>query len=179
MDADALLAAVQRTVPEAVAVAAGPGRYLLVPAAAVDGLMLRLRDETELAFASLMDLTGWDLLGMPGAEPGIAVGWWLESPRHRHQVAIRVQLPREAPAVASVAALWPVAGWWEREVYDLLGVHFSGHPDLRRLLLPEDWEGHPLRKDYAYPVAYRGVAHARDGQRFAAPPAAKPKPGGA
>ncbi|MFM2091990.1 MAG: hypothetical protein RLZZ127_2479 [Planctomycetota bacterium] len=177
MDAEALVAAVQALVPEAVAVAAGPGRHLRIPAAAVPALMPRLRDDPALAFDHLMDLTGWDLLGLAGHDPGIAVGWWLESLRHGHQLALRVHLPREDAVVASVAGCWPVAGWWEREVFDLLGVRFAGHPDLRRLLLPADWVGHPLRKDYAYPVTYGGVAHARDGQRFAAPPAAKPKAG--
>ena len=68
----------------------------------------------------------------------------------KEELLLKVKLPRESPEVPSVAALWPTANWLERETYDLFGIHFQGHPDLRRILLPDDWEGHPLRKDYEY-----------------------------
>ncbi len=64
------------------------------------------------------------------------------------QLTLRVEVPREEPVVPSAVAVWPAANWQEREVYDLFGIRFSGHPDLRRILLPEDWMGFPLRKDY-------------------------------
>src|SRR5262245_1380720 len=67
---------------------------------------------------------------------------------HRHTFAVKVFCPRESPSIPSVADLWPAADWQEREVYDMLGVDFPGHPDLRRILCADDWEGFPLRKDY-------------------------------
>ena len=76
---------------------------------------------------------------------------------HRHTFAIKVYTPREKPTIASVVDLWPAADWHEREAYDLLGIDFPGHPDLRRILCAEDWEGHPLRKDYQFPREYHGI----------------------
>ena len=70
---------------------------------------------------------------------------------HKHRVAIKVQLDRDNPAIPTVCDLWKNAEWNEREIFDLFGVVFTGHPDLRRLMMPEDWEGHPLRKDYSHP----------------------------
>lgn len=70
---------------------------------------------------------------------------------HQHRLCLKVQLPRTHPQIASIIHLWTNADWNEREVYDLYGIHFTGHPDLRRLMMPEDWEGHPLRKDYMHP----------------------------
>ena len=79
---------------------------------------------------------------------------------HRHTFAIKVYTPREGqggPSIPSVADLWPAADWHEREAYDLLGIDFPGHPDLRRILCAEDWEGYPLRKDYQFPREYHGI----------------------
>lgn len=75
----------------------------------------------------------------------------LYSYEHGHRLMLKVELPRQHPSIASLAHLWANADWNEREVYDLFGVFFEGHPDLRRLMMPEDWEGHPLRKDYMHP----------------------------
>ena len=75
----------------------------------------------------------------------------------KHTFAVKVFCPREKPSVPSVADLWPIADWHEREAYDLLGIDFPGHPDLRRILLADDWEGHPLRKDYVFPREYHGI----------------------
>ncbi|MEW6277924.1 MAG: NADH-quinone oxidoreductase subunit C [Candidatus Eremiobacterota bacterium] len=75
----------------------------------------------------------------------------LYSLTHRHRLALKVRLDRHHPSVPSLRHLWVNADWNEREVYDLFGVVFHGHPDLRRLLMPDDWEGHPLRKDYLHP----------------------------
>jgi len=79
---------------------------------------------------------------------------------------VEVQAPRAACAVPSVSGVWPAAIYFEREVWDLLGVQFTGHPSLSRIMCPDDWVGHALRKDYLYPAEYRGVAHLRDGQHF-------------
>ncbi len=80
-------------------------------------------------------------------------GLWTE----RHQFAVKVKLPREDPHVASVAGIWPAAEWHEREAFDLMGIIFDGHPVLRRILCPDDWVGHPLRKDYEFPAEYHGI----------------------
>ncbi len=74
-----------------------------------------------------------------------------------HEFAIRVVTDRDHPAIPSVAHLWPTADWHEREAFDLMGIRFEGHPDLTRILLPHDWEGYPLRKDYEYPLEYHGI----------------------
>jgi NADH-quinone oxidoreductase subunit C len=71
--------------------------------------------------------------------------------RHGHRVALKVEMDRVAPSLPSLADLWANADWNEREVFDLFGVVFHGHPDLRRIMMPEDWEGYPLRKDYLHP----------------------------
>ena len=70
---------------------------------------------------------------------------------HGHRIALKVSLEREAPSLPSLAGIWANADWNEREIFDLFGVVFHDHPDLRRLMMPEDWEGHPLRKDYLHP----------------------------
>jgi NADH-quinone oxidoreductase subunit C len=74
-----------------------------------------------------------------------------------HHLMIKVTLPRDKPEVHSVCSIWRTANWHEREIFDLFGVHFLNHPDLRRILLPADWEGHPLRKDYKHQDNYRNV----------------------
>lgn len=73
-------------------------------------------------------------------------------------LAVKIIVPRDHPEVPSVAHIWRTANWHEREAFDLLGIHFAGHPDLRRILLPADWEGHPLRKDYQEQSTYRGIS---------------------
>ncbi len=146
--------------------------WLLVPAAELVAVATLLRDDPALRFDSLMDLTGWDLLKYPATPPStdIAVVYFLHSLTHRHHLTLKVLTPREACTVPSVSAVWAVANYFEREVFDLLGVHFAGHPNLKRIMTPDDWVGHPLRKDYAYPESYNGIAHLRDGQRFEPPP---------
>lgn len=97
-------------------------------------------------------------------EPHFELLYHLSSMRHKHRLVLRVVLPRwkndvegQLLEVASVSDIWRTADWHEREVYDLCGVSFTGHPDLRRILCPEDWEGHPLRKDYETPDEYHGI----------------------
>lgn len=81
----------------------------------------------------------------------------LYSTRRNHRTVVKVKLDRERPAVPSVCGLWPGANWHEREAYDMYGIEYEGHPDLRRILLPEDWPGFPLRKDYEFPDHYQGI----------------------
>ncbi len=76
---------------------------------------------------------------------------------HKHVFAVKVFCPRERPEIPSVADLWPAADWQEREAYDMFGINFTGHPDLRRILCADDWEGFPLRKDYVFPREYHGI----------------------
>ena len=154
--------------------------WLLVPATELLAVARFVRDEADLRFDSLMDLTGWDLLKYPGSKTSdaIAVVYWLHSLAHRHKLTLKVLAPRAACEAPSVGAIWPAALYFEREVYDLLGVTFTGHPSLKRIMTPDDWVGHPLRKDYLYPAEYQGVPHLREGQRFEAGPrrVGDPKP---
>jgi NADH-quinone oxidoreductase subunit C len=92
----------------------------------------------------------------------IEVVYHLFSYRHRHGVVLKVELDRAEPALPSVQGVWKAANWLERECYDMFGVTFSGHPDLRRVLLPDDWEGWPLRKDYQEAGGYHGVSNVRE-----------------
>lgn len=116
-----------------------------------------LRDDPEMRFDFLQNLTGVDY----PKEGKIAVVYHLFSYPHRHAFQFKVMTGREDPLVPSVESIWRVAGWHERECYDLLGVFFDGHPDLRRLLLPDDWIGHPLRKDYVEEAHYHGIPTTR------------------
>jgi NADH-quinone oxidoreductase subunit C len=87
----------------------------------------------------------------------LQVHYHVQSITKGHKLWLTVEVERDGGLVPSVAALFPTADWHEREAYDLFGLHFGGHPDLRRLLLPADWEGHPLRKDYAQASEYHGL----------------------
>ncbi len=131
-----------------------------------------LRDDPRLKFALLNDITGVDYLEpdakkapKAGFEPHLEVLYHLSSfafPGRRF--TLKLTLPRwkdnaagALPEVPSVAGVWRTADWHEREVYDLVGVFFTGHPNLVRILLNDDWVGHPLRKDYEFPLEYHGI----------------------
>jgi NADH-quinone oxidoreductase subunit C len=111
-----------------------------------------LRDEADLAFDYLMCLSGIDL-----GKGLLGVVYHLGSISKKHRFAIRVEVPRENPNVPSVSMVWQTANWHEREAYDMVGVVFTDHPDLRRILLPDDWDGYPLRKDYQVQEFYKGI----------------------
>jgi NADH-quinone oxidoreductase subunit C len=104
-----------------------------------------LRDDGDCAFNYLADVTCVDWFP---SEPRFEVVYHLLSLEKKERVRLKVRLEGSSPALDSVTAVWPAANYFEREVFDLFGVRFAGHPYLRRLLMPEDWEGHPLRKDY-------------------------------
>lgn len=110
-----------------------------------------LRDDPDLQYDFLSDLTGVDRLGL-GEGPRFEVVYHLYSIPHRWRVRLKVRVA-EGEAVPSVTSVWETANWHEREVYDMLGIPFEGHPDLRRIILPEDFEGHPLRKDFPVQAA--------------------------
>ena len=108
------------------------------------------RDSSALAFDMLMDLTAVDYSRFPGREDGarFEVVYHLYSLAHNHRLRVKVRVDEDDAVVPSAAPLWPIANWLEREVWDMFGIRFEGHPDLRRLLMYEEFVGHPLRKDY-------------------------------
>jgi NADH-quinone oxidoreductase subunit C len=134
-----------------------PEPFLTVDAGAIVNVCRFLRDETNLDFKVLSDLTALDW----PKEENIQVVYHLFSYAHNHQIVLKVNLPRDNPKIATMESLWKVANWFEREVYDLFGVIFEGHSDLRRIMLPEDWVGHPLRKDYVEQEEYDGISTQR------------------
>lgn len=105
-----------------------------------------LHDDPLLSFDHLQDLTAVDYIKKK--EIRFEVVYNLYSIRYRHKIRIRAQVPENDPKIDSVVPIWAGANWHERECYDMFGILFTGHPDLRRILMPEDWEGFPLRKDY-------------------------------
>ncbi len=103
-----------------------------------------LRDDAELQYNFLADLTCVD---WHPAQPRFEVVYHLLSIPKKKRVRLKVRVAEDEP-IESIVPIWPSANYYEREVFDLFGIRFVGHPDLRRLLMPDDWEGHPLRKDY-------------------------------
>lgn len=154
MDATAIIEVLSRTVPaaglEPVQSADGMPTIYVASEQLVDSCRA-LRDTPELRFVFLADLLPVDYLPR---EPRFELVYLLaslgmsgfgESPK---RLRIKVRVPGSHPTLPSVSSVWPAANWSEREAYDLFGIHFTDHPDLRRILMPDDWEGHPLRKDY-------------------------------
>jgi NADH-quinone oxidoreductase subunit C len=145
--------------------------FAVVEAANLLAVCRFLRDDPQLQFDILNCISGVDYLEpdpkkapKAGFEPHLEVVYHLSSFRQRHRFVLKVLLPRwkdnqpgNLPEVPSVTGLWRTADWHEREVYDLSGVLFTGHPNLTRMLLAEDWQGHPLRKDYEFPLEYHGI----------------------
>ena len=126
--------------------------FVVAAPAAVARVAAYLKAEPDLAFDFCMCVTGLDLPAghsLKGApEDKIGVVYHLYSYEHGHTVVVHTAAERSDPHVPTVSHVWPVANWHERETYDLFGVIFDGHPDLRRIMLPEEFEGHPCRKDY-------------------------------
>jgi len=118
---------------------------LVVPRKVLRAIAARCRDDGTLQFNLLTDATCVDRFPM---EPRFELNYHLVSIPKRLKVRLRVRLAGDDPVVDSLVPVWPGANWLEREIFDLFGIQFTGHPDLRRILLPDDWEGHPLRKDY-------------------------------
>jgi len=130
-----------------------------------------LRDDPRLRFEMLVDISGVDFLetdakkaAKAGFDPHVEVVYHLQSFTHKHRFTVKASLPRwkndtqgRLPEVPSLTGLWNSADWMEREAFDLCGIDFPGHPNLQRILLSEDWEGHPLRKDYEFPLEYHGI----------------------
>lgn len=142
----------------------------VAPEALVD-VCRYLRDEPSIRFEYLNSISVVDYFEADPKkaakvkwEPHLEVVYHLSSITHKTSGTLKVTLPRwkddvegQLPELASVSQVWATANWHEREVYDLSGVQFIGHPDLQRILCPEDWVGHPLRKDYEMPLEYHGI----------------------
>jgi NADH-quinone oxidoreductase subunit C len=138
--------------------------WAVVAAEAVAEVAAFAKSDPDLFFDNLMCLSAVDY--PKEAPPRMEVVYHLLSYRHGHRFVLKVHLPREDPRVATVERVWSVANWHEREAYDLFGITFEGHSDLRRILLPDDWEGHPLRKDWVDPDFYNGL-HVKPTQQMA------------
>ncbi len=142
--------------------------FITVAPLEIDKVCLFLRDEKGLEFKSLMNLSGVDDAngdkekdekGFETIKGGTFSVWYhLESIELKHKITLKVSTDRDNPEVASVEEIWRSADWHEREAYDMYGIKFLNHPDLRRILMPYDWEaGYPLRKDYKNPEFYQGM----------------------
>ena len=132
--------------------------FVYVQPDAIENVCRYLKDDDALGFDALSNLSGVDYPKLNA----IQIVYHLYSYRHRHSMVLKVNANRDDPTVRTLAHVWRAANWLEREVFDLLGVHFDGHPDLRRLLMPEDWPGHPLRKDFVEPEEYHGIRTSRE-----------------
>lgn len=131
---------------------------VVVPRNLLHAVAERCRADSKLQFNLLTDATCVDRYPV---EPRFELNYQLLSIPRRDRVRLQVKLSGQDPVVDSLVSVWPGANWLEREIFDLFGIRFNGHPDLRRILLPEDWEGYPLRRDF--PVAgYRDVPSAGD-----------------
>lgn len=127
--------------------------FIVVKPSAIDAVCKYLSEEENLAFDTLVCISGVDY----PKEQKIASVYHLFSYKHLHKVVLKVELPRSEPIIPTVEKVWPAANWHEREAYDLLGIIYEGHSDLRRILLPDDWEGYPIRKDYKEMEYYHGM----------------------
>ena len=151
MDSQAIISTLAGLVPGAAYEAGASVDFatIYVPADRLVDTCLALRDTPSLRFTALVEVTAADYLPR---DPRFEVVHHLLSIPNRMRLRLKVRVG-EIGSVPTVQGVWPSAGWLEREVWDMFGILFDGHPDLRRLLMPEDWEGHPLRKDY--PVQIR------------------------
>ncbi|MFV2069443.1 MAG: NADH-quinone oxidoreductase subunit C [Pirellulales bacterium] len=145
--------------------------WIEVAADAIVDVCVHLRDTPETRFDYLSSLSAVDYLetdpkkaAKVAWQPHLELVYHLWSVELRHSLVLKVMLPRwrdgqkgELPQAPTVSTVWRTADWHEREVYDLMGVEFTGHPNMRRILCPEDWVGHPLRKDYEMPAEYHGI----------------------
>ncbi len=149
----------------------GVDPWIEVLADSLPEICLHLRDAPDLRFDYLNCVSGVDYFQpdpkkaqKAGFEPHLEVVYHLFSMTHKHSLVLKVKLSRwkddvegQLPEVPTVSHIWSTADWHEREVYDLCGVRFLDHPNLRRILCPEDWVGHPLRRDYEMPLEYHGI----------------------
>lgn len=145
--------------------------WIEVAAASIEGVARFLKTDERLLFDHLNNLCGVDYFEPDEKkqkkfdhEPHVEVVYHLTSYTNRHKITIKVCVPRwkddkegDLPEVPTVSGVWKIADWHEREAFDLVGINFTGHPNLVRILCAEDWVGHPLRKDYEFPLEYHGI----------------------
>lgn len=142
--------------------------FIVVQASEIDKICRFLKDNPELYFDSLINLSGVDDFNgekvkedsakeiMKGGT--MSVYYHLESIKYRHKILLKISTDRDNPVVVSVTDVWKSADWHEREAYDMFGIKFINHPDLKRILMPYDWNaGYPLKKDYENPEFYQGM----------------------
>ena len=127
--------------------------FIVVAPGNIQQVAKYLRDEQELHFDYLMCLSGVHY----EKEEQLAVTYHLNSTSLKHKVILKVVMAQDDARVPTVEQVWKTADWHEREAFDMFGIQFEGHPDHRRILCPDDWEGHPLRKDYKVQEFYRGM----------------------
>jgi len=125
---------------------------IIVAREGIKDVCLQLRDDEKLRFDTLMCLSGVD-----GGDGTLQSVYHLHSMPLGHKLTVKVIVQADDPHVPTVEKVWRIADWHERESFDLIGIIYDGHRDLRRILLPYDWEGHPLRKDYEVPEFYNGM----------------------
>lgn len=157
MDSTALVALLQTTLPGArleLAPSLDLQTTVYTSRADLPAVLQTLRDRPDLRFALLAEVTATDYWPR---EPRFELTYILVSLEHRLRVRLKVPVPGDDAHVATIVGLWPAANWLEREVWDMFGIVFDGHPDLRRLLMPEDWEGFPLRKDSPVQIRMKPV----------------------
>jgi NADH-quinone oxidoreductase subunit C len=132
-------------------------RFVIVKGEKIVEICQFLKTTSGLEFDYCLDITAidWPLRKV------IEVVFHLYSLVHRHGLVLKVETDREKPSIATVEGVWKAATWLEREIFDLFGVNFEGHSDLRRILLPDDWVGHPLRKDYKEAGGWHGIGNER------------------
>ena len=121
--------------------------FLTVKKERIVGLLTVLRDHTALDYKLVSDIFGVDLLGFE-TEPRFEVIYSLYSLKTYRRIVVKAQVSEDDASIDTTSGVWPAAEWPEREIYDLLGISFNHHADLRRILMPDDWVGHPLRKDF-------------------------------
>ena len=126
--------------------------YIVVRADLIREISRFISEDSELKFDYLICLSGVDF-----NDGNLGVVYHLSSMQKRHRIVLKVKVPKDKPEVPSVESVWKTANWHEREAFDLFGIVFLDHPDLRRILLPDDWEGFPLRKDYKVQEYYQGM----------------------
>lgn len=147
MDAEVLERVVIKVAPQCYRKAFADRAAVQAPRAVLRPLLRWLHDEPRLAFDMLQDHTAID----HGEEDRLELVYLLYSTKYGHELMVTCDVAKSNPVAPTVSGIWPIAHWQEREVFDLLGVVYDGHPDLRRLFLEDGWQGHPLRKDYQDP----------------------------
>jgi NADH-quinone oxidoreductase subunit C len=156
--------AIQKLLHERFGAAAGPVSsarlfdFVEVDAGSIANVTAYCKAEPRLAFDSLSNMSACDYPKLGKIE----IVYDLYSYTHDHSLVLKIDMDRDNPRAETVELTWPAANWHEREIYDLFGVFFTGHSDLRRILLPDDWVGHPLRKDYVEAPDYHGISTVRE-----------------